>query len=233
MRASISHCQALLKVCDRFSSAAACTVANEECVRTQAEPFTKIGLNPYDIRLRCDGGDIDCYPLDLASVKYANRPEVRATLGVSEDLPEFRQCNDDLHDRFVSAGDFVMSTVYGIQEALDAGVRVLIYVGDQGKMEDLYLPNSKREPFFDTTGILDWIANWYGNKAWLLDMEWPGQEGFRDALDKPWLTKDKNTFAGEARTYSNLTFLRVYDAGHLVRQIKEGIVFLYDTREMD
>ncbi|ORY99015.1 Alpha/Beta hydrolase protein [Syncephalastrum racemosum] len=190
MEAEASHCQTLLKECDRFPSTTTCMAATKECVRTQVEPFWELGLNPYDIRLQCGGDDIDCYPLSQATVQYANRPEVRAALGVSENLPAFQQCNDDLHDRFVSNGDFAVSTVYGIQEALDAGVRVLIYVGDQ--------------------------ANWYGNKAWLLDMTWAGQEGFNDALDKPWLTKDKYTFAGEARTYSNLTFLRIYGAGHMV-----------------
>jgi cathepsin A (carboxypeptidase C) len=57
-----------------------------------------------------------------------------------------------------------------------------------------------------------------GNKAWSLDMDWPGQEGYNAAKDEPWINKKTNEQAGEIRTYKNLSFLRVYDAGHMVRK---------------
>lgn len=76
-----------------------------------------------------------------------------------------------------------------------------------------------------------------GNKAWTLDLDWTGKEGFQQAEDEEWfswisqevclhalylvfnsltLTSYLSQPAGEVRKFGNLTFLRVYDAGHMV-----------------
>ncbi|ORX66210.1 alpha/beta-hydrolase [Linderina pennispora] len=57
-------------------------------------------------------------------------------------------------------------------------IRVLIYAGDA-----------------------DFTCNWYGNKAWSME------------LDYGWWT---GVGAGEVRTHENFTFLRVFGAGHMV-----------------
>ena len=75
---------------------------------------------------------------------------------------------------------------------LDAGTRVLIYAGD-----------------------CDFIVNWLGNQAWTLGLEWSGSAGFNAAPMKDWALED-GTVAGQARTFGGFTFLRVYDAGHMV-----------------
>ncbi|KAJ2831553.1 hypothetical protein FBU31_002249, partial [Coemansia sp. 'formosensis'] len=71
-----------------------------------------------------------------------------------------------------------------------AGIKVLIYAGDA-----------------------DFICNWYGNKAWILDLEWSGKTEFNQEKDAPW-TVDGDA-AGEVRTHENLTFLRAFGAGHM------------------
>jgi cathepsin A (carboxypeptidase C) len=43
----------------------------------------------------------------------------------------------------------------------------------------------------------------------------PGQSGFNAAPVKVWNTPDGQA-AGEVRSYETLTFLRVYNAGHMV-----------------
>lgn len=47
-------------------------------------------------------------------------------------------------------------------------------------------------------------------------MEWSGQEGYGQSLDEPWYNQDTFKQAGEVRSYGGLTFLRVFDAGHMV-----------------
>ncbi|CAG8521577.1 4446_t:CDS:2 [Racocetra fulgida] len=56
-----------------------------------------------------------------------------------------------------------------------------------------------------------------GNDAWTKELDWSGKQGFNDAKTRPWKVKgDKSVYAGEARTYKGLTFLRVFEAGHMV-----------------
>lgn len=55
-----------------------------------------------------------------------------------------------------------------------------------------------------------------GNKAWTLALDWPGNQGFNEAKDEPWFSWTTAEEAGQIRSFGNLTFLRVYDAGHMV-----------------
>jgi cathepsin A (carboxypeptidase C) len=84
---------------------------------------------------------------------------------------------------------------------LESGIRVLIYAGD-----------------------VDFICNWMGNKAWTQELRWSGKEEFNAAGDNKWMyAKDGQTVeGGMARTghaahgEGSLTFLQVYEAGHMV-----------------
>jgi cathepsin A (carboxypeptidase C) len=88
---------------------------------------------------------------------------------------------------------------------LEAGVRVLIYAGD-----------------------VDFICNWIGNKAWTKALPWSGHTAFEAETDQSWLYTDSQNAAepakvgGLARTAKaaagegSLTFLQVYEAGHMV-----------------
>ena len=86
---------------------------------------------------------------------------------------------------------------------LEGGVRVLIYAGD-----------------------VDFICNWIGNKAWTKELPWTGHESYVAETDHTWFyTPDATSPAvagGAARTAKaaagegSLTFLQVYEAGHMV-----------------
>ena len=73
-----------------------------------------------------------------------------------------------------------------------AGIRVMLYAGDQ-----------------------DYICNWLGNQAWTLNLEWPHKEDFNNDVPKNWTTP-AGTTGGMLRTSNGFSFLRVYDAGHMV-----------------
>jgi cathepsin A (carboxypeptidase C) len=74
-----------------------------------------------------------------------------------------------------------------VADLLNAGIPSLVYAGD-----------------------VDFICNYLGNKAWTLGLEWNGKEAFNANMEHSW--KD----FGLARTAEGLTFLQVYDAGHMV-----------------
>ena len=59
-------------------------------------------------------------------------------------------------------------------------------------------------------GDVDFICNYLGNQAWTHALDWTGQAGFQAATPHEWNQQ------GLARTYEKLTFLQVYNAGHMV-----------------
>ena len=75
-----------------------------------------------------------------------------------------------------------------VSELLNDGIPVLIYAGD-----------------------LDYICNYFGNRAVSLKLEWDYGDNFRSVDDYDW-----NDGGGLARSSNGLTFLQVFDAGHMV-----------------
>jgi len=63
-------------------------------------------------------------------------------------------------------------------------------------------------------GNYDLICNFYGTSALLNTMSWPGQNGFLKAANTTWTVQ--GDAAGNFRTYQNLTYVVVYNAGHMV-----------------
>jgi len=74
---------------------------------------------------------------------------------------------------------------------LNAGLEVLVYSGDK-----------------------DFICNWRGGEAWTEAVEWDHKDDFNRAEYEDW--QAAGVSAGSLRSASNLKFLRVYDAGHMV-----------------
>ena len=61
----------------------------------------------------------------------------------------------------------------------------------------------------------DFVLNWKGNKAWMLKLEWKGQEGFRNTADRPWGKDTQGIPIGEYGKFENLVFLKLSNVGHL------------------
>lgn len=74
-----------------------------------------------------------------------------------------------------------------ITDLVNDGIPTLIYAGD-----------------------VDFICNYLGNQAWTYGLNWKGGEDFRAAGTHDWKG------VGLARSHGPLTFLQVYDAGHMV-----------------
>lgn len=55
-----------------------------------------------------------------------------------------------------------------------------------------------------------------GNLAWSLEMKWNGQEGYNAAPTEPWYSDLTGKHAGDVRSFGNLTFLKIFEAGHMV-----------------
>ena len=64
------------------------------------------------------------------------------------------------------------------------------------------------------SGDADFICNWFGGQAVSLALNWTHSAEFAAAGYAPFVVN--GTEYGEVREYENLSFLRVYEAGHEV-----------------
>ncbi|KAJ2823395.1 hypothetical protein FBU31_004297 [Coemansia sp. 'formosensis'] len=179
-------CARLISACYKWQNVLACYPAMMYC-NSMLMTYQRSGRNPYDVRRDCEGGNL-CYPILADIDTFMNRPEVQAELG--SDVKEFTSCSQKVYSGFMLSGDWMKPCHHMVPPLLEAGIKVLIYAGDA-----------------------DFICNWYGNKAWILDLEWSGKTEFNQEKDAPW-TVDGDA-AGEVRTHENLTFLRAFGAGHM------------------
>lgn len=185
MKAATPACVAGIEACQ--NSTAACIAATDVCNLGLLEPYTLTGMNPYDMRVKCAVPPL-CY--DFSNVgEYLKKPDVQAALGVSG--RSWSDCNRAVTIGFELDGDWMKNYQTMIPDQLAAGIRVLLYAGDQ-----------------------DYICNWLGNQAWTNALEWPGKADFNAATIKDWTVSGKP--AGELRSARGFNFLRVYDAGHMV-----------------
>ena len=61
----------------------------------------------------------------------------------------------------------------------------------------------------------DFICNWLGNRRWVDAMQWSGAEGWSAAEDLDW--EEGGEPAGLFTKSGPLSFVKVFDAGHMVR----------------
>ena len=78
-----------------------------------------------------------------------------------------------------------------LPDMLDDGIRAMVYAGDK-----------------------DLICNWLGNRRWVDALDWSQAAEWQAAKDKEWSVN--GTPAALVREAHPLSFVRVYDAGHMV-----------------
>lgn len=100
-----ARCNELINRCYAFPSAMTCLPADVYCENNQSGPFYATGLNPYDIRVKCEGTSGLCYD-QIDSVQfYANDPWVKKNLGVDSHVVKYESCSDAVGYQFDKTGD--------------------------------------------------------------------------------------------------------------------------------
>jgi cathepsin A (carboxypeptidase C) len=182
------RCLSLIESCYESESVWSCVPAAIYCNNAQIGPYQKSGRNVYDIRGECEGGPL-CYTgLDYID-EYLNKEEVKEALGAEVD--SYEGCNFDVNRNFLFAGDWMKPYHKAVTTLLEADLPVLIYAGDK-----------------------DFICNWLGNEAWSNVLPWSETEGFSSAKTKSWKVDGEE--AGTVKNHKNFSFLRIYEAGHMV-----------------
>ena len=185
MKAVVPKCTKLIHQCNQGDSTLdsfACQTAFVVCNMGLTSPYQMTGLNPYDIRKKCDKPPL-CY--DFSPVQaWLNKPETMAALGVDTDhVHRWESCNFGINSKFHT--DWMKDFSPFVLDLLDkAGIPVLIYAGD-----------------------VDFICNYLGNQAWSKELPWKGQEGFNKATPADWKGQGLARVNADDKKF---TFLQVY-----------------------
>jgi cathepsin A (carboxypeptidase C) len=127
-----------------------------------------------------------CYDFSLMD-KFIAREDVRKELKVGN--RRWTSCNMIVHTFML--GDWIINMQSNVINLINNNIKVLVYSGDK-----------------------DFICNWKGGEAWTHSLNWKKSEEFAGKEYEKWIVND--SAAGEYKNVDNLTFLRVYDAGHMV-----------------
>ncbi|KAJ0979464.1 hypothetical protein J5N97_014938 [Dioscorea zingiberensis] len=127
-----------------------------------------------------------CY--DFSNMeKFLNQKAVRDSLGVGD--RKFVSCNTLVYEALIT--DWMKNLEVGIPALIEDGIKLLVYAGEY-----------------------DLICNWLGNFRWVESMEWSGQQAYSAAPMLPFTVDGEES--GQLKTFGPLSFLKVYNAGHMV-----------------
>ncbi|KAI5206081.1 alpha/beta-hydrolase [Aureobasidium subglaciale] len=189
----------------------ACQSAAISC-NALMSPFLDGDLNLYDIRIKNPSPDPS-----WAFLEYLNTPSVQKAIG---SRVNYTQHSDAVSTAFYNTGDSVRGgEIDDIASLLRAGVRVSLIYGDA-----------------------DYICNWMGGEAASFAVaaalsDYPSNDssylsswnsaGYADIIVN-------TTYVGGAvRQFGNLSFARIYDAGHMVPYYQPETAFTVFTRVID
>ncbi|GAB1320309.1 hypothetical protein MFIFM68171_10519 [Madurella fahalii] len=187
---ALPRCQSLIRNCYESGSVWSCVPASIYCNNAMIGPYQRTGQNVYDIRGKCEDSSNLCYSALGWISDYLNQQSVMDALGV--EVSSYESCNFDINRNFLFQGDWMQPFHRLVPKILEE-IPVLIYAGDA-----------------------DYICNWLGNQAWTEALEWPGQKDFNKASVKDLKLTGADKEYGKVKASGNFTFMRVYQAGHMV-----------------
>ncbi|RKF55145.1 Carboxypeptidase S1-like protein A [Erysiphe neolycopersici] len=166
-----------------------CSTAYTSCSEKVMNAYLDAGRSIYDISQILP----ETFP-PATYLEYVNTAEFLAAIGSPVN---FTQNSQPVISVFTETGDYErQAPIPGIAELLRAGVRVGFIYGDR-----------------------DYICNWYGGEAISLAVAAETSplyaSNFPDAGYEP-IIVNSSYIGGAVRQYANLSFSRIYDAGHSV-----------------
>ncbi|KAK3936920.1 Alpha/Beta hydrolase protein [Diplogelasinospora grovesii] len=161
----------------------------------------------------CEDADNTCYDAVEAPIENANDFDVYDVRAPSDDPnpPEtyvsylqsasvvkaigakstYAECPNAPYNKFANTGDGARSFLSALSSVVQSGITVLIWAGDA-----------------------DWICNWIGGLETANAISYSGQSQFAAKAAAPYTVN--GTAYGEYKTVGNLSWLKVYGAGHEV-----------------
>lgn len=211
---SVNGCQQLIQSCrDAVSSMdpnddghvakanQICSDAQSDCAQNVAGPYSESGRNIYDISQQMP----DPFP-SSTYLEYLNTAEVQAAIGARVN---YTKSSRAVSDAFTQTGDYERGgQISDLANLLSLGVRVALLYGDR-----------------------DYICNWLGGEAvsFSVAAQLTAYVPFYAAGYADIVVNDSYV-GGAVRQYGNLSFSRIYDAGHLIPAYQPETAFTVFTR---
>ena len=182
-----------------------CSNAYTFCNQNVVEPYDDADRSVYDIA----HFNPDPFP-PSTYMEYLNTPTVQAAIGTQLN---YTQTNQQVISAFTSTGDYErQALIPDIAALLRAGVRVGFIYGDR-----------------------DYICNWLGGEAISLAVAAqtsPAYASLFPAAGYAPIIVNTTYIGGVVRQYGNLSFSRIYDAGHSVPAYQPETAFQVFARIM-
>ncbi|KAI8961211.1 alpha/beta-hydrolase [Daldinia sp. FL1419] len=174
-----------------------CEAAYKNCTNNVMLPYSDAGRSLYDIAAPLP----DSFP-PRRYLEYVNTPAFQKAIGTRLNYTE---SNSQVASAFVSTGDYEREAmVPKLASLLTAGIRVGLIYGDR-----------------------DYICNWLGGEAVSLALA-SSTAGYESAFASsgyaPIIVNDTYV-GGVVRQFGNLSFSRVYQAGHFVPAYQPATAF--------
>ncbi|KAL9052073.1 MAG: hypothetical protein Q9162_005644 [Coniocarpon cinnabarinum] len=164
----------------------------------RSRPKDQQCINMYDIRLRDDQSCGMNWPPDLSTVTpYLRRNDVRKALNVDpQKNTGWRECAAAVSDNFRARNS--TPSIKFLPDILEAGVPIVLFSGDK-----------------------DLICNHIGTEQLIHRLSWLNGTGFEtEPSSDVWAPKRNWTFEGKPagiyQSARNLTYVRFFDASHMV-----------------
>lgn len=178
-----------------------CQTATVSCSNNLIGPFQKSGRDIYDIAQKTPSS----FP-PSTYLEYLNSADVQAAIGVAVNYTE---TNTAVAEAFVQTGDYERGNqISEMAYLLSLGVRVALIYGDR-----------------------DYICNWLGGEAvsFAIAAQSPKHSPFYGAGYAD-IVVNSTYVGGAVRQFGNLSFSRIYDAGHLIPAYQPETLFTVFTR---
>ncbi|KAK0195395.1 Alpha/Beta hydrolase protein [Armillaria mellea] len=180
-------CLPALQDCYDDGDADTCHDAIVSCTHDVFNP-TVGDRNPNDLRQNSSTPSDEVVPPTFY-LDYLHDSNVRDLIGAQV---TYDQCDDSVKTRFSRNGETGRSFLSNLAEIASEGkVKLLIWAGDA-----------------------DMKANWLGVHECIASMDWPGRSAFSEASLSALTINGKTVGQYKAVADTNLTFVRVYEAGH-------------------
>ncbi|KAL8766182.1 MAG: hypothetical protein Q9209_006947 [Squamulea sp. 1 TL-2023] len=178
-----------------------CKNAQDTCSKTVIRPYLASGRSIYDITQMMPS------PFPPSTyLEYLNTPELQSAIGVAVNYTE---SNSAVANAFLQTGDYERGDqITQLGYLLSLGVRVALIYGDR-----------------------DYICNWQGGEAvsFAIAAQSPAYSPFYSAGYAA-IVVNSTYVGGMVRQYGNLSFSRIFGAGHLVPAYQPETAFTVFTR---
>ncbi|OIV98826.1 hypothetical protein TanjilG_08482 [Lupinus angustifolius] len=163
-----------------------CSSAYETCTSIFRNLLSIIGTNINFYDIRKQCEGDLCY--DFSNVdKFLNNDKVKDALGVKN--LDCVSCSSTVY--YAMLEDWMKNLEVDIPSLLEDGIKLLVYAGEE-----------------------DLICNWLRNYRWVRAMKLSGQQKFKSAPKVKFVVDGAE--AGSLTSHGPLSFLKVYQAGHMV-----------------